>query len=276
MPADSAPPVGVLAAFGVAGVPMALHGGQRTVWRVGETVFKPLDSSPAAIEWQAEILGNVDGHVRIAPPRATADGRWVVDGWTAWRYEPGTRRPAAWADIAAAGRLLHRSLVGVPAPPWLGTREDRWARADRIAWGEDPPGELGQLPLLARMLEHRRPLDPVAAGSQLIHSDLTGNVLFASGLPPVVLDFSPAWRPAAYASAIVAVDAMLWEGASSRVVDTIAAAESPPARASFGQHVLRALMFRLIAAQLARSDVTESALESEFGTVTAAVVKRRP
>lgn len=110
----------------------------------------------------------------------------------------------------------------------------------------------------------------------MIHSDLTGNVLFASGLPPVVLDFSPAWRPAAYASAIVAVDAMLWEGASSQVVEAIAAAELPQARAAFGQYVLRALMFRLIAAQFARPEVAESALVDEFGSVTVEVVKRRP
>lgn len=139
MPADSAPSEDVLAAFGVAGAPIALHGGQRTVWRVGETVFKPLDTSPAEINWQASVLGNVDGHVRVAPPRATQDGRWVVDGWTAWRYEPGARRPAAWVDIAAAGRLLHRDLAGVPAPAWLGARTDRWARADRIGWGGGRP-----------------------------------------------------------------------------------------------------------------------------------------
>ena len=41
----------------------------------------------------------------------------------------------------------------------------------------------------------------------MIHADLTGNVLFADGLPPLVLDLSPLWRPAVAAAAIVVADA---------------------------------------------------------------------
>lgn len=273
MPVDTAPPKSVLAAFGVVGVPEALSGGQRVVWRVGPTVFKPLDAAPAAIEWQSQVRGSVAGRVRVAPPRAATDGRWVVEGWTAWRYEPGVRRSKAWVDVAAAGRALHRALVGVSAPDWLGLRADPWARADRIAWAEDPPEPAERMPVLARLLNHWRPFGPDAPAAQLIHSDLTGNVLFAPGLPPVVLDLSPAWRPAAYASAIVAVDAMLWEGADSHVVDVIASAESHQDRAAFAQYVLRALVFRLLAARFLRPAVAESALADEFGPVAEGVVR---
>ena len=52
-------------------------------------------------------------------------------------------------------------------------------------------------------------LRPVHAVNQVIHGDLsgnvlTGNVLTAPGRVPAVIDFSPYWRPAAYADAIVA------------------------------------------------------------------------
>ncbi len=81
---------------------------------------------------------------------------------------------------------------------------------DRIAWGELPAGDLGLVPEVADLLAART---PVRAASQLVHGDLTGNVLFADGLPPAVIDFSPYWRPKALASAVVAVDAVVWLGA---------------------------------------------------------------
>jgi len=61
------------------------------------------------------------------------------------------------------------------------------------------------LPRLAAALE------PVEARSQLIHGDLTGNVLFAEHLPPAIIDLSPYWRPTSFASAIVIADALVWE-----------------------------------------------------------------
>ena len=36
---------------------------------------------------------------------------------------------------------------------------------------------------------------PIVTTSQLIHGDLTENILFAEGLSPAVIDFSPYWRP---------------------------------------------------------------------------------
>jgi hypothetical protein len=64
-------------------------------------------------------------------------------------------------------------------------------------------------------------LRPVTAPSQLIHGDLTGNVVFDSARPPAIIDFSPYRRPAAYAAAIVAADALVWEGAARQVLDAV-------------------------------------------------------
>ncbi len=49
---------------------------------------------------------------------------------------------------------------------------------------------------------------------QLVHGDLTGNVLFAAGLPPAVIDISPYWRPPSYAEGVVVADALCYHGAS--------------------------------------------------------------
>jgi uncharacterized protein (TIGR02569 family) len=265
----------VLAAFDEAGTPRALPGGQRTVWHVNGTVFKPLDAPVAAIAWQGRILDRLVAQVRTAPPRTARDGRWVVDGWTAWRYERGTHRPAAWPAVASAGRALHRALANLAAPEWLAARDDPWARTERIAWSdEELPEAVQDTPLLAALADHRRPLDPATHRSQLIHTDLTDNVLFAPRTTPLVLDLSLSWRPTPYASAIVAADAMLWEGAAPEVVDRVASAETDDAQEVFGQFLLRAVIFRLLAARLGRSDVDPTTLHSEFAGVAAEAIRR--
>ena len=81
---------------------------------------------------------------------------------------------------------------------------------------------------------------PVTAPSQLIHGDLTGNVVFDGQQPPAIIDFSPYWRPAAYASAIVIADALVWEGADSQVPDAVSYIDD------FGQYLIRALIFRSV------------------------------
>ncbi|MBS2534427.1 hypothetical protein KGQ20_16775 [Catenulispora sp. NF23] len=77
---------------------------------------------------------------------------------------------------------------------------------------------------------------------QLIHGDLTGNVLFSAGLPPAVIDFSPYWRPAAFGEAIVVGDALIWHGADAGLVRDLMSDRGP----GFLQYVARAVVFRLV------------------------------
>jgi uncharacterized protein (TIGR02569 family) len=229
------PPEAVLVAFEASAAPERLAGGQGLAWRAGDVVLKPLDMSLEALRWQSDVLGSLvcDG-LRVAAPLASRAGELVVDGWTAWPYLAGAHLPR-WAEILAVGERLHRTLSGVERPTaMLDARDDVWARADRIAWGEQSPGDFRAVPEVAHLLALRAEVD---APSQLIHGDLSGNVLFADGLPPAVIDLSPYWRPAQYASAIVAVDAVLWHSADLALLGTAARA----------QLVIRALLFRLLA-----------------------------
>lgn len=232
------PPPSVLSAFGASGEAVRLSGGRGSAWRAGDAVLKPLDLDEAELAWQAEVLPSItcDG-VRVARPRRARDGALVVAGWCAWDAEPGRHEPGRWADIIAAGESLHTALAGVPRPDFIDARTDRWAVGDRVAWNELPAAEWTQVKHLDRLAAARRPL---SACSQLVHGDLTGNVLFDTGLPPAVIDFSPYWRPTAYASAIVVADALVWEGADARILDAVAHVER------FGQHLLRALIYRIV------------------------------
>jgi len=89
--------------------------------------------------------------------------------------------------------------------------DDWWRRGDAVAWDDRTPvGPEPYLALLERLLGLRR---PVGSRSQLVHGDLCGNVLFDRADRAVIIDFSPYWRPAEWASAVVAVDAYEWEEA---------------------------------------------------------------
>jgi uncharacterized protein (TIGR02569 family) len=215
------PPPHVLAAFGVAAEPEPLAGGRGRSWRAGPLVLKPLDWLPAELAYQAELLATIrtDGF-RVAPPVPH-----VIEGWTAAPYLEGRHEPGRWNEIIAAGRRLHAALAAVPRPDaLLDARDDPWATGDRVAWGEQPYPGVGDL---------LQALEPVDEPPQLVHGDLTGNVLFHPTLPPAIIDFAPYWRPTEYASAIIVCDALCWENAPAELADAVAP-----------QLLLRAAIFR--------------------------------
>ncbi len=241
------PPEAVLSAFGLSGSPVALPGGQATAWRAGAGVLKPSDVPPSVIAWQARLLAGVDGRpdFRVSVPLQAVDCSWTVEGWTAWRYEPGSHVSHRWHDIIAVGERLHTALEAEPEPAFLRQRTDPWSVADKVAWGDLPAADVRSTGHLPALVAARRPL---SAWPRLMHGDLTGNVLFADGLPPLVIDLSLYWRPPAFASAIVLADALVFESAGSDVVEPLLG--SP----DFAQYLLRALIFRALTGHLARSE----------------------
>jgi hypothetical protein len=122
-------------------------------------------------------------------------------------------------------------------------RTDRWAIADRVVWGEQGADQFSGDDVIAALLAARKPIE---ASAQLIHGDLTGNVLFAEGLAPLVIDFSPYWPPAAFAAATVVVDALVFEGADASLVEQVASI------ADIDQYLVRALIFRAVTDRISR------------------------
>jgi uncharacterized protein (TIGR02569 family) len=242
-------PEEVLAAFGLAeAVPVRLAGGQGTAWRAGQAVLKPADSVRAG-RWFAEVYDALTGPgFRVPRPVRALTGDWVAAGWTAYEWVPGAAADWAglsprWPALVAVSRALHAALADVPAPSWRATVENPWTIGDEVAWGERDPGPLlgpAAGPLAGQVRRLLAALRPVDLPNQLIHADLGGNVLFADGLPPAVIDFSPLERPAGLPLAIAAVDALMWRGASPEVLGHLA---SEP---EFGQLLPRALVYRLV------------------------------
>jgi uncharacterized protein (TIGR02569 family) len=229
------PPAAVLQAFGVEAA-LPLSGGQGTSWRADGLILKP-DGGPV-VDWLAGVLADVvpDG-IRLAAPVPTCDGAWACEGWTATKRvegsEPDRSQPSTWIRIIEAGRSFHRAVAHLRRPECLDDRQDWWARADRAAWGERSLSLPSEFAGVAARL--RRELKPLGR-SQVVHGDLTGNVLFAHGLDPAVIDISPYWRPPAYADGVVVADALCWYDASADLLDLAAVSVAA---------VARALLFRM-------------------------------
>lgn len=241
-------PVSVRAAFGVSSGPARrVPGGGGTCWQAGGLVLKPGQHRVVG-SWVAEVFAGLHGPgFRVPRPVRAADGSWIVDGWAAWTTVEGEPAPLPrWPELVATSRAFHAALAGVPAPAWVGRGRNRWAVADRVAWGET---DVELAPELADLVgELRATSRPVRLPSQLVHGDIAGNVLFTAGQPPAVIDFSPFCRPAGYPLAVAAVDLLAWSAAAPGVLDELADEDD------IDQLLVRALMFRLVTESLGRPD----------------------
>jgi uncharacterized protein (TIGR02569 family) len=233
----SAPPPSVLEAFGLEAEPSPLPGGEGRSWLVGDVVLKPCDDS---IEWTwlAMLTATIEqDDFRLMHPLVAADGGWVVQGWCAQERLSGKHpEHGRWLEMLAVGERLHARLRSVPRPEFLDARTNPWAVGDRVAWGEAPPPT--GFDLLDTLLSLLR---PIHIPSQVIHGDLTENVLFADGLPPAVIDVTPYFRPSGFASAIVVADATVWRHARPEpLFAALAHVEHLP------QLLVRAVIYRMV------------------------------
>jgi hypothetical protein len=215
-----------------------LTGGRGTAWRVGDLILKPLDVLPDELTWLQQFASRppATADIRMSFPLRSRTGELVVDGWTAFPVLEGEHQPGKWVEIAAVAHAITERFSGVERPAFLDDRSHAWALADRLAWGEDERGDIDGAPFLADLLAARRVVSDQPA---IIHGDLTGNVLFDDSQAPAVIDFTVYWRPVKYAVAIVAVDAVCFEGAPLSLLETIESSDQ------FAQHLVRALIFRI-------------------------------
>jgi uncharacterized protein (TIGR02569 family) len=234
---DSRPPNTVLQAFDLVqhGL-LPLGGGTDLAWRAGHAVLKPC-TDPVEWRWMAAHLPGIrqDGF-RLALPLPARDGRWVVEGWCAQTAVEGAHEQGRWLDVLAVGERFHAAIAHLERPAFLDARDNPWSVGDRVAW-EEMPSPVDH-PTLRQMLDLRR---PIHLDAQLIHGDLGGNVLFAEGLPPAVIDIAPYWRPVGLSTAVVVADAVCWEGAAPEIFDEVAAEVD-----GFPQLLVRALIYRLV------------------------------
>jgi uncharacterized protein (TIGR02569 family) len=222
-----------------------LSGGQGHTWSADDIVLKPADELVEA-SWVASTLSTLpEAGFRLARPVRSRARTCTVSGWTAWTKVSGAHDVSArWHDVLRVGQSFHAMLAAVPRPPFLDYREDVWSMGDRAAWNDRVPRAVNPAfaPLLTALQERR---SPSALASQVVHGDLTGNVLFAEGADPAVIDFVPYWRPAEFAAAVVVVDAVAWHGAPFELLRAL-----DPRRERLSM-LARAAIYRLVTSDLA-------------------------
>ena len=232
------PPGSVLEAFGVSDEPRLLDGGQSRTWRAGDVVLKPVDHA-AEHTWVCEVFDGWSApDVEVPRPLRTVDGAWSADSWGAHRWSPGSTAHAGddpdW--FRSAVEAFHTVLADVPSPDFVRTRDDPWSAGDRVAWeGRSPEGSAETVSLVREALTCYEPIDLTA---QLVHGDLSGNLL-RDGDRPTVIDWPPYVRPVGWALAVAALDAVCWDGAEPSLLDRWSD------EVAWGQLLLRALVYRV-------------------------------
>lgn len=260
------PPARVQAAFSAGGEPTRFSSGRGATWAIGDIVLKRVDDADVATWVAGFALRLPQEGFRLPAPIGAEDGRWVVDGWCAWSRVAGEHSTTRWPELLAAGTAFHRAASREPKPRFIDqvgwtmrSPLDRWNYADRIVWGEVPVDDLTAVRHVEALMRARR---EVRLPSQIIHGDLVGNVLFADGLPPAIIDLSLYWRPSGYSAALVVGDALAWEGAPLESVALLERFEQWP------QLFLRAVLFRVLVNELARrAEPSRSDLGEEYQRV---------
>ncbi len=249
--------------FSAKGVIFPLHGGGEKAWCVGNAVFKH-EGGGDEILWKCALLSGLEtAGFRVPRYRKAKSGYWTALGWTCSTWLDGENvengSNSDWLRVMRAGADFQNALKGEPKPEWMNERESIQALADQTAWGEQEVDWLPELrPLFEQLMQksegcQRQPC-------QLIHGDLSGDVLLHPDMDPAVIDFSPYWRPALMGLACVAADALLWHGADESLVEAAVQEFGEPMQA----FTARALAFRLAIANLSlRKEKLQSSLSQE-------------
>ncbi|KAF5975945.1 ribosomal L1 [Fusarium coicis] len=226
---SQAPPSEVLGAFGAEGSLMHVPGGRGLCYRTLRGILlRPSDDDEES-EYTASLckslieLHTSDYRVPRPVPASESPARYVCDGWTAWEYLEGRATPQGNFDILMrACRAFHADIMRLTTerPSFLSMRQNRFTEADLVTWEERKLEDVEKVnsdvmaivhPTLDQLLKLRQPLRQEVK-NQLIHGDLTGNVLFDTNTnsPPAIIDITLYWRPAEYAEAIIVADELIW------------------------------------------------------------------
>ncbi|MCK5310239.1 MAG: TIGR02569 family protein [Thermoplasmata archaeon] len=231
------PSKAVLEAFNLPNQLLSLQGGRGNCWRSRDVILKPSEN---ILEWrwvQEVFSGLVQDGFRVAVPLFSGDGELFVHGWCAQIALAGAHPVGGnWEGVLSAGDVFHSAIAHIPRPDFLGDNDDPWAIGDRVAWGEIEAPD--KHPVLSGLLELCEPID---LPEQLIHGDLTENVLFAHGLAPAIIDFCPYYRPVGFSSAVVVADAVCWREADpDELLGYVSKIDE------FPQLLLRAIIYRIV------------------------------
>lgn len=239
----------ILNSFNQSGEVHSLTGGQNSSVRVDNAVLKPVGDNTQFCEWGLNILHSINPHgYRLSKPIKCNKGNFVYRGWCCTGYEPGEHRQGEVKQKLEVARLFHKDLVNIDFND-IPKADDPWSIAHDIAWQKEnlPPNIskeafkiIDDLICMVKLKENYK--------VQIIHSDLSGNILFDNVLSPLIIDFSPKIAPIEYAEAILVCDCIAWQGSPTSELELIC-------NSMFSiEMIVRAVIFRLSTAAIFTGD----------------------
>src|SRR5688572_27162430 len=166
----------ILFAFGIEDSPILLEGGEGTSFQAGNFILKPVENLEEA-NWRAELMNSiVEDGFRVPHPVKSKNNKWVEGGWCVYTFLEGKEVKNRWAEKIDVSRRFHKALVNIAKPDFIDEASHPWATSDKMVWGMKPMKYAEWLKPTMTKLE--RLLKPINLKDQLIHGDMTGNILF--------------------------------------------------------------------------------------------------
>ena len=228
----------VLSAFAIKDEPVLLTGGQGITWQVGQYVIKSTINEEET-KWCAEIIQQLPQDAyRIPRYQKTQDNQWIYQGWFVLEFIKGEQIKNNWEEKIRVCKGFNNLLTNIPKPNFIDKRTDPWSIASKMTWEEMP---LNYIDGLRNYIDKiSKYLQPITVKNQIVHGDIAENMLFAKGLTPGVIDFTPIWRPKEYSLAIFIVDAITWQEADDSIISLVENEQD------IFQFLLRAALFRAL------------------------------
>lgn len=196
--------------FGLKGAIKKLSGGQGESIRIGNYALKPV-TEIEKYTWTGQVLETLPDSLdlKIARPIRSKKGNFTENSYGVTQYLEGTFLTGHIPQKIAACQILNELLASVQQPSEWVLWSSPWQWANQIAWQQTklPADTHPESRKLIELIQEG--YQPIQLTNQLIHSDLAGNILFNESMP-VVIDFSPEFRPAAYAEVLTITDSIAW------------------------------------------------------------------
>lgn len=229
----------VLEAFGINGKPEKLIGGQGQSVRIGDFVIKPIEEV-TKYSWIGSVLESISSEdLVISKPLRSKNGNFVENGYGLTPFIEGEFQQGKIKEKLKACQMLNALLESIEQPVEWTSWSSPWQWANRVAWQEANLPTIADIRSIEIIEAIKSAYKPVNLSRQLIHSDLAGNILL-NGTNPIIIDFSPEFRPAAYAEILLITDSIAWHQEPIEILWKTEYAEELVI-----QLTLRAIVFRL-------------------------------
>jgi uncharacterized protein (TIGR02569 family) len=233
----------IIDSFQLKGKAIPIQGGQNTSFKVDHTVLKPIDDF-AHYEWIQTVINAINPtEYRLASSIKSNDGTYVKEGWICSAFEKGEEKQGFVTEKLAVSKLFHQDLRRINVNDFIAPT-NAWETAHEVAWQKrELPKNIDVVAksMLTELLNKVNVQESYQW--QIVHGDLSGNILFVEGMEPLIIDFSPTIAPVEYAEAILVCDCIAWQSSDVSALNLLTCDNNK-------EMIIRAVIFRLTVAAI--------------------------